>query len=1242
MTSIYKKLITWFLVVSLGPLLVVCGVIYIQRADSIRQEAFRKLMSIRDLKVARISQWAEERIGDVYTIADNVKADFSATDEPADAPSLRSKLNLYLKNYDAYDEIFVVDAETGLIIQSTNEDALGKDKGGNAYFLEPMRTGRAHFESAYYSETLKQPSLAFSAPVIIREDGTRKIHAVIVARVNMADVIDPLLQDEIGMGRTGETVAVNASSRLINRLRNDPSLEFGRYIDTKAAKMAADGNVGLIEMLDYRDEEVLAAVTYMPRLDWGIVVKQDLDEVYAPIRDMLYELAAIFVFCAVGVFALAASVSGRISKPIVSMAGIAQRIRDGDHTARSEVKGRDEIAFLSDSLNEMSEAIERQMTEIAASERRVRTVIDSAPDGMLISREDGAITYANDRARALFGYTMEELETKSIAKLIVGIEGAEDISLLQRFYDDPDIRATGLLDLNQEALNSAGESIPVEVGLSPLETDEGLHMLASVRDISDRLEAARALQKAKDIAVEANKSKSDFLANMSHEIRTPMNAVIGMSQLALKTELNAKQQDYVEKIYRSGQHLLGIINDILDFSKVEAGKLDIEKTDFELDKVLENVANLIGEKASAKSLELLFDIEPGLPSYLVGDPLRLGQVLINYANNAVKFTEAGEIIIRARTVEKTDDNILVRFEVQDTGIGLTQDQIGLLFQSFQQADTSTTRKFGGTGLGLAISKKLSELMGGAVGVESEHGKGSTFWFTARLGLSDAKRKELLPTPDLRNRRVLVVDDNPQARSILSDILGSMTFRVDAVASGAEAVSEVVQADSSNDPFDVIYLDWQMPGMDGIETGRRIADLDLVSSVPHRIIVTAYGREEVSQEAEDAGIDAVLLKPVSSSVLFDTTMQVLGAAVSDRPGSGMSLDRGTVPTAVPETHLLLVEDNELNQQVATELLNEAGFTPDLAENGKIALSMVQENEYHIVLMDVQMPVMDGLTATREMRKLPDLEGLPIIAMTAGVMASDKDECLNAGMNDHIAKPIDPDELFAALMRWIPDRLQIADLKKGEAGQESRADDLGDGDPLADVPGLDVQAGLRRVLNKRDSYVSLLRKFLASQADAPDVVRKALESNELSDAERAAHTLKGVAGNIGATILQEAAGKLEASINAGQELAELEPVLADVGQTLSELNAAIAAALPEEEIAAPISAEVDWNDIAEIVTQLERLLSDNDAEVADLYMEHAGVLRAALGSDADRFEKGLKEYDFETALVVLRQAKESNGG
>jgi PAS domain S-box-containing protein len=750
-----------------------------------------------------------------------------------------------------------------------------------------------------------------------------------------------------------------------------------------------------------------------------------------------------------------------------------------------------------------------------------RSLIESNIDAIMTTDLSGNITDANKQMEALTGRLRIHIIGSSFTGYFTDSQRAQaciDRVIIEHKISD--------YELTVRALNGCDTDVSFNAATFYNRGGELQGVFVAARDVTERNRQALLLQdknvelkSAQAAAESANLAKSDFLSNMSHEIRTPMNSIIGMSHLALKTDLTPRQRDYINKIQGSGRHLLGIINDILDFSKIEAGKLIVEHTEFDLEKVLDNVSSLIGEKAAAKNLELIFDVDRRVPLKLIGDPLRLGQILINYCNNAVKFTERGEVSIVIRVQVQTDNEIVLYFAVHDTGIGLNEEQMGRLFHRFSQADTSITREFGGTGLGLAISKKLAELMGGEVGVESEPGLGSTFWFTARLNKSTSQQRLCVLSGDLQGRRVLVVDDNENARMVLSDLLGNMQLIVEQAESGKSALDSISFAEEAGFPFDIVFLDWQMPDMDGIETAKKLHALQLPHS-PQLIMVTAYGREEVIKSADETGFEDVLIKPVTASLLFDGVVRVLGGVI-DGPRTVIDAQSDTFEqlATVAGARILLVEDNDLNQEVATELLEYAGFNVDLAENGQIALNKLDQAKYDIVLMDMQMPVMDGVTATRLIRKQPRFNNLSIVAMTANAMQGDRERCIAAGMNDHVAKPIEPEELWAALLKWIlpkhPAQVVVLPVPVNTE-LPSRID------------GLDMVNGLRRVLGKKSLYLSMLHMFVSNEKDALLKIQKALGKADLALAERLAHDLKSASGNIGATQIQHLAEQLELAI------------------------------------------------------------------------------------------------------------------
>jgi two-component system sensor histidine kinase/response regulator len=1014
------------------------------------------------------------------------------------------------------------------------------------------------------------------------------------------------------------------------------------------------------------------------------------------------------------------------------------------------------------------EVLQRNL-RLEDTEKFFRSVLERAPDGLMVVDEGGRIEVANRRCEELFGYTHDELVGSPVEMLVPADLRSKHPSLREGFQRSPGAREMGTgRELRGQHKN--GSLFAIEVGLSPLPSRDrtGLQVAVSIRDISERKKAEAVLKRAnfladtaleltrsgywhvpldgsgfytssertvaihgdpprpdfrysldfwaeqtragdeaaakvatenfaaacagevpyydatyaykrpadgrvvwlhaighvikdatgkptdmygvsqdvtdfknleseligaKDTAESATQMKSMFLANMSHEIRTPMNAVIGLSYLALKTQLNAKQRDYVSKIHNAGTSLLSIVNDILDYSKIEAGKLDIESTPFALDDVISTVTTLTAQKAHERGLEFLARVAPGIPPVLLGDPIRLGQILTNLVNNAIKFTERGEVHVSAELLARTGSKCQLKFSVRDTGVGMTTEQCARLFQPFTQADMSTTRQYGGTGLGLSICRRLVDLMGGQIWVESQIGVGSTFTCTVWLGVGEQRGISTVVPEKLTQLKALVVDDNAAAREILEDLLTGVVRETEVVTSGAEALASLRQ-DVASVPYDVVFMDWRMTGMDGLQAARAIKDDPRIEPKPAIVMVTAFGRDDVREEAEHLALEGFLLKPVTRSMLIDALVSIYVNAEDQEAAVDGALNRGVDLSGM---QVLLVEDNAINQQIAVELLEGVGASVTVAANGQEAIDTLLAalpRRFDTVLMDLQMPVMDGFQATARIRADERFAQLPIVAMTAHATLEERQRCLAGGMNDHVAKPIDPGLLYETLARiggrvtaarTVPDRGNVAFA-------------------VPEVDGLDTADGLDRVAGNEKLYRKLLRQFVEQQAAAVTEIRAHMSGRRRDEAERAAHTLKAVSGSLGARDVQAAAGAVEELIRERAAAKKVDAALERLSATLDPLVHLLVQALGTNEPSPRTAAPVDSSAVRDAVVELTRLLADFDAGAVDYVEEHEGALRSLFDEAGwSEFTKRTQGFAFGEALSLLetvsRDSKEA---
>jgi two-component system, sensor histidine kinase and response regulator len=789
-------------------------------------------------------------------------------------------------------------------------------------------------------------------------------------------------------------------------------------------------------------------------------------------------------------------------------------------------------------------------------------LLDLSHDTIMMRDLSGKILFWNHGAEEMYGYSKQQA-LGIVAHTLLGTIFPKPLSEIEADFLEKD-RWEG--ELEQKPQDGTRIVVASRWVLQRDENGVPIQVMESNNDITERKQAEEASRKAKVEAEFANQAKSDFLANMSHEIRTPVNAITGMVHLALRANPDTKQRTYLTKIDTAAQNLLGIMNDILDVSKIEAGKVTLEHIAFSLDEVLRNVRDIVGEKAAQKQLRLVFSVDPRVPGYLVGDPLRLGQVLINLVNNAVKFTEKGEIAVKVKVSDAKQDGEdqtagelgKLKFSVSDTGIGMTPPQMANLFQAFNQADTSFTRKYGGTGLGLAISKQLTELMGGSIWLESEFGVGSIFHFTTVFGVAEEALPQQVRAPagGLRSRSVLIVDDSEHARLSLVGMLRRNGLEARDVASGEEALTALAGRSQAGRPFDLVLMDWRLPGIDGIETSRRIKASKSLSNIPAILMVSAFDRDEVMGQLNGLELEGFLISPVAESQLLDTIGRIFGAR-PDGDGSGLQSERGNAARFTGR-RVLLVDDNDFNCDIAGEVLAELGISFTVATNGRAAVDLVAAQAFDLVLMDIQMPVMDGLTATKLIRADARFRDLPILAMTAHAMSGDREKSLNAGLNDHITKPISFDELTKSLLQWMPARPARPSEETPSPLPSAAQDGIPD-----QLPPFDIPAALLRNHGNPKLIRKLLLAFHDRYANAIFELKRFLDEGKTEEAQRLVHSLKSLAAALEAADLTEAAFAVEMALRSR--------LSKDLSTHIDMLDRALAPAIAAASSIVPLHAE-----------------------------------------------------------------------
>jgi len=1142
------------------------GLVTLVQTQRMQEDYTRVLFTQQTALVNRTAQELDDKLAMLLDIIA-----LSARNQPPALASSAEKLREYYQNRAVlalFDDLLVLDA-SGKVISDLPVVAgrVGIDAADRAYFKTVMRTRKPMITEPIIGRANKQPVVQMVAPVL-NDKGEVVCVLLGVLRLYKDNLLGHLRTAKIG--NNGYYFALTRSDNPVYVLHPDitrllkPRAENANPATSRALDDGFEGTV--MGMGDGRP--TLNSYKMLKSVDWLLATSLPAEEAFEPFdgvmkRVMIWSgIAALLTALLISVMTL------RLMAPLIRLrnAIVALRAEPARFTPLP-VHAHDEVGQLTSAFNDL-------MHERLAADARLQSLVEFAPNTIVVVGVDGRIETFNREGERCFGYDRDELLGEPLEILVPERLRQQHVAHRSRFFADrlsaePVRMGAGMATYGRRR---DGSEFPAEVNLSAVRTDQGTKVLAVISDITERQRLqhevetrALELERERDRAEAANRAKSDFVANMSHEIRTPMNAVLGMVYLLGNTQLTPQQRKYLNMVRVSGQSLLGILNDVLDFSKIEARKLELSPVDFALNDVMDTLATVMTMNAGDKELELAISVDSNIPNRLHGDSMRLQQILVNLAGNAIKFTEQGEVVVAVQLSARDANSALLRFEVRDTGMGMTEAQLGQLFNAFSQGDQSITRRFGGTGLGLAITRRLIELMGGQIAVNSRPGQGSTFWFSLPFDIqadqTDERRK-----PALGQLRLLVADDNRTSRELVARLIRAWGWQADEVDSGEAALRRYRQSIDHQQPYDVVLADWHMPGMDGLATAKSIRASANGKPQPIVVMLNAFARDRIEEISHAPEADVVLVKPITSSNLFDALHQAL---VTQGEGDPQAAADNHIVGSLADIHFLLVEDNLLNQAVARGILEHAGATLDIAADGRQAVDLMRQraNEYDMVLMDMQMPVMDGFTATRILRQELHLT-LPIIAMTAGVLESERERSREAGISDFIPKPIEVEEMLGVLRRHLPkpapapapvvkpapaptavpeqDDLLAAMAAAAPApvfavplamqlGSAATAPPpaprlVDAGTPANTVFNMDA---LMRVMGKdargRAAMIKMVRGVLDTGMQPADQAGVALQQGQLRDATKLLHGLRGAVGVLGAKRLIQATLAAEEAIH-----------------------------------------------------------------------------------------------------------------